>query len=331
MERIELSKNKLSRLDSIRLIAAFMIIVNHCFREEYGFMNLYGAEFTSRWTVPFFFMVSGFFMKDKFMDIVKYCLRIFVVYLSWTLIYALILGQKMSRLWDLIANLRNGIIMPFWYFPSLLMCTVFVWALSKLIKSKKMLVVVCALLYIIALCGDTFKNVPMIRDVMDTYFFPIFERIMGVHDTRDGIFNGSLFMAIGLLLRDLNSKDRLSNLKNDKRFWMVSIILFALYIVEICINVNLSLGGLDVLVTTPLFVTALFLIGFSYTMNKDKGILCRNLSTLIYLTHYMFLTTIQQMTTNQWIWLLFTMALSVCVSWIVILLSKKIKVLGYLY
>lgn len=331
MESMNVRENQLSRLDMIRVIAALMIIVNHSFREEVGFVNIYGAEFLARWTVPFFFMVSGFFMKSKFTDIVKYCFRIFVMYLIWTFIYALVIGQRIQGLWDLISNLRNGIIMPFWYFPSLLMCTVFVWALSKLVKSKRLVVVICALLYILALCGDTYKNVPAISNVMDTYFFPVFERIMGVHDTRDGIFNGSLFMAIGLMLSDMYKKGELDRFKGNVKLYWVAAILAIIYIVEITINVNLSLGKLDVLATTPLFATAIFLLGLFGKMEKQRALTFRSMSSLIYLTHYMFLTNIQKLTHNQWIWLFTTAILSVGVSMIVIALSKKVKVLKYIY
>ena len=331
MKNMDTSSNKLSRIDMVRVIAALMIVAIHCFREETGFMNIYGAEFLGRWPVPFFFMVSGFFMKSKLIDVVKYCLRIFIMYLIWTLIYALVLGVKITKLWDLISNLRNGIIMPFWYFPSLIMCTIFVWAISRVIKSKKIVVAICAVLYIVALCGDTYKNVPAISNVMDTYFFPIFERIMGVHDTRDGIFNGSFFMSIGLLLKDMYAKGSLDKFRGSTKLYVATVILGLIYILEITINIKFGLGGLDVLLTSPYFAAAIFIVALFKQMEKKTALIFRGMSSLIYLMHYMFLTNIQEVTSNQWIWLLATASLSIVSSIIVIAVSKKIKILNYIY
>lgn len=324
------TKNQISALDLVRFIAAITVVMNHCFLEEVGFMDHFGSEMCARWSVGFFFMISGFFMKKEFKDIVKYCFRIFILYVIWTVLYALFLGMNIWNPWDMFISLRNGIIMPFWYFPTLISCIATVWIINRITKSPKITVIVCFFLYLVGLMGDTFNNVPLIRDFMDTYFFPTFERIVGTHDTRDGIFNGTFFIAIGLLLSSLSKEGKLE-IKNKKRFYTIAVIVLLAYWAEVCMLIGFEIGNRDLLITSPIICTIIFIIGFNHKMDKDKAVFCRSLSSAIFLIHYAFVTTIQRYTPNEWIWFIGSLVLSIISSVILIYASKKIKILNYLY
>jgi len=324
------TKSKISCLDLVRLIAAATVVMNHCFIEENGFMNHFGSEMLARWSVGFFFMISGFFMKKGFKDIVKYCVRIFILYVIWTVMYALFLGLNIWNPWDMFISLRNGIIMPFWYFPTLISCILTVWIVNYITKSPKITVVVCGLLYIVAIMGDTFIRVAPIGNFMDTYFYPVFERIVGTHDTRDGIFNGSFFISIGLLLSSLSKEGKLK-ITNKKKYLAISLVALFVYWAEVCLEIEYDLGNRDVLVTAPVLCTLIFVYAYNCQMDKERAVFFRSLSSAIFLIHYAFLTNIQKISPNEWVLYISTLLISAAASALLILASKKIKFLNYLY
>ena len=324
------SQGKLSAIDLVRIIAAAAIIMLHSFIEDKGFMNVYGGELLTRWAVGFFFMVSGFFMKKDFKGILKYCIRIFIVYFVWTVIYALLFGENIWTPWNMFSALRSGIIMPFWYFPSLITCIVFVWLLNKLTKNESVTLAVCLLLYVVALLGNTYMNVAPVADFMNRYFFPVFARIVGRSDTRDGIFNGSLYIAIGLWLSVRQREGKL-DIKDKKKFLIIALIALFLFWAEIYLLIRFDLGMRDVLIMSPVLCSFILVFAINHEMDEKKAVFCRDVSSLVFLMHYGFLNLMQALFAGQWQVFIATCVLSFAAAIAITLLSRKIRFLNFLY
>lgn len=256
--------------------------------EKNDFMNIYGAEIIGRWPVGLFFMISGFFISFKAKDVCVYCLKILRIYVIWTVFYALWLHLDVWSPIRFLSALRSGIIMPFWYFSSLLMCVVFVFFLYIITKDIRLVCIITGILFIIAFIGCSLRFVPPVSGFMDSYFFPWHERIIGVHHMRNGIFNGSFYIALGALLRNRYDIDKLK-IKNIRSVYAVLAVTIILHITEICLVIRFHTGEPDVLLTSPLLVALLIILSFQYTMPKERAVFCRNMSNLVFLSHCFFL------------------------------------------
>lgn len=97
-----MSNNKIIAFDILRIIAAFAVVVLHSVgplfldlypSSDWNIANVY--ESLVRWSVPVFFMISGalFLNKGKELNLgrlyKKNIFRIFLIYLFWSMIYAL--------------------------------------------------------------------------------------------------------------------------------------------------------------------------------------------------------------------------------------------------
>ena len=326
----EAKKQRLSILDAVRLIAALCIIVLHSFLEKNDFMNIYGAELLGRWPVGLFFMISGFFMSFRFKDTVIYCLKLLRVYVIWTIFYALWLHLDIWSPMRFLSALRSGIIMPFWYFSSLLMCVVLVSLLYAVTKDLRIVCMITGVLFVIAVMGCTFRYLPSISEFMDRFFFTWHERIIGVHHMRNGIFNGSFYIALGALLRKKYNTDKL-RIVNVSAFRILLVISIILQVTEICLVIHFHTGEPDVLMTSPLLDALLIIFSFQYTMPEENAVLCRGMSNLIFLSHCFFLDIFQRLELAQWPVFIATVCCSLLFSYIIVSASGRIRLFRYLY
>src|SRR5436190_1499320 len=87
-------KEKNNTIESIRFIAAFAVILIHCFQTE-GIIKIIVDQW-ARFAVPFFFAASGYFLagklKEKDEPIIywNYLKKVLILYFAWNLIYLLI-------------------------------------------------------------------------------------------------------------------------------------------------------------------------------------------------------------------------------------------------
>lgn len=128
-------------IDAFKLIAAFFIVIIHT---DYG-SSIGNSEYlhvTTRWAVPFFFMVAGFFLSRKqqqpILDIkliagsLKKLTSIFIVA---SIIYAPVyIAQKGLSL--PITILLTGTYMHLWFIPSLIVGYLGTWYISQFNSAK---------------------------------------------------------------------------------------------------------------------------------------------------------------------------------------------------
>ncbi len=287
---MERGRGYVSGLDVLRIIAAICVVAIHSFMEYQNFTDAYTIRILTRWAVPFFFMVTGYFLKEDFRGFARFWFRILCEYVLWTVIYALLCHIDIWNIRNFLSALRSGIIMPFWYFPTLLICVAFVWALIRTIKDHRIILGMCAVLFIMALMGHTYENVAVFDFWNNGSVMRLHHRIIGEVTTRDGVFWGSIYIAIGYFLkvRDRDVKSIKTETGSGKLIANL-LIFFVLYASEICAIVYYDLGGKDITVFSIPVTILLFRLAQKKQIPKDTGECLRHTGNGIFLVHYFFL------------------------------------------
>ena len=274
-------------LDAVRFAAACAVVAIHSFMEYEHALDSYVIRMLTRWAVPFFFTISGYFMKEELKSFARYWLGILGQYVVWTVFYALMDHLDIWSVRNFLSGLRSGIIMPFWYFPSLLLCLAFVWALNRVIKDRRIVLIICSLLFVVAIMGHTLIRLPAFSFFQESIIMRIHHRIIGEVTTRDGIFWGSFWIALGGFLKD---RDEIWPAAMKKSMRICCGMLFVLlYLLEIWAIVRFDTGEKDITLFTIPLVIMLFDLGRRGQLQKRVGETLRYTGNYMFLTHYFFL------------------------------------------
>jgi len=203
-------------LDLFKTISIFSVIVIH----SNLFANVSSNEptmvtafinQTCRFAVPYFFIVSGYFwanklcqknyqLKNLFAKLTPLCLA----FLVWSCLY-LILPLNLNSLieygyikvtyWKLYAIIESPISILFsgtqsqlWFLPALICSQIFIFSLYQ--YKKNIILPIAFLLFILGVLGGAYQDTTI-----------------GIHlpfDTRNGLCFASIFLVIGISLKQLN-------------------------------------------------------------------------------------------------------------------------------
>ena len=203
------------RIDAFRFYTLFMVICAHV--RLFGGLNHgslpaelleLGFVIGARFTIPFFFIVSGYFLGGKIVQepsraipiASRYTKKLAKVFLFWCAIYAVekplqesgfTYGILRPTWWYLswlvkeepIRLMFEGTIVHLWFLVSLIL-TVWLFALWPFDKKSNRFLLLGGVLYVCGLLGGSYKVTPF---GFDAHF-----------NTRNGIFFGTLFFAIGV-------------------------------------------------------------------------------------------------------------------------------------
>lgn len=205
-------------LDPFRLIAAFLVVANHTspllsLSEDADFIL---TRIVARVAVPFFLMVSGYFLATAFEQrdhrhLLKYGKKIVLLYgLSIVLFLPLNLyaGHYSGKDgWIRVGKdvLFNGTFYHLWYLPGLLTGMLLVYLLRlRLGQTQTLLITV--ILYGIGLFGDSYYGIA----VQFPFLNALYDGIFGLFDyTRNGIFMVPIFLMMGMILAKRTPKQPL--------------------------------------------------------------------------------------------------------------------------
>ena len=188
---------KLVGIEYFRVAAAFLVVAIHCsplltYSETADFIF---TRVLARAAVPFFFMVTGYFVIGKPEKTRNFLKKTGVIYLASILLYlplnlyagnfkGLTPGAALTQL------LLEGTFYHLWYLPAALLG---VLATSLLASSRAGLGIAGAL-YLLGLLGDSYwglvSGVPVVSDVYNVIF-----SVAGY--TRNGLFFAPLFLLLG--------------------------------------------------------------------------------------------------------------------------------------
>ncbi len=281
-------KNK--NLDVLRLIATIMIVAIHIFpftiiSEEFDYTF---TRIIFRIAVPFFLMITGFFLIPKALKdknyLEKYTLKIIKLYIICMIIYlpVNIYNGYLSDI-DVFSFLKdifiNGPFYHLWYFPALI---IGLWITYYIMKKVKYPFVIFLLFYIVGLFGDSYygfiQNMPFLNDIY-TILFMIFDY------TRNGIFYVPIFLYMGYSF----TQKRFQNQENDFYYLLVFLISMAaegMLLYKYAIPRHTSMYFF--LIPTSYFLGKLIL-----TTDFKSNKMLRNISTWLYILHPLFLVIVR--------------------------------------
>ena len=269
------------QLDVLKFILAILILLRHCGQSlfESGSLFMRIMNIVSPLGVPLFFAISGFLFFQKkrdSKDLWKYVWRVLKLYLVWTVIYFPFVlrsyyKNEMLNTAGIVDYLQqfifSGSYYHLWFLPSLIVAIILMYAISKKIDNKKILVI-SAVLFIIGTLVDTYSFLSPVLS------WSTYEAIFLT--TRNGLFFGFPFVAIGKIIAENQYKAK----GGIMLLSIVAMIVEGYYLSFIVRKpiVNMSINSL-------LFVPLLLFFVLNLPRIKVDGKLIRRASTLIFCAH----------------------------------------------
>lgn len=259
---------------------AFLVVALHIFPifKLKGLQGLISYEIAggiTRIAVPTFFLISGYFLRNKLNDkayLLKYAKRILLLYVIWQILYLPDLIRFYKLGWfsqfDMILKLIYGY-WHLWY----LLATVLALGLLYLVRNNSVLskwTLIISLLVI----GYIFQFLIQSNIIKDYLNVKLVYSIIGT--TRNFLFFAFPMMLIGTLYDQWSIA-----ISKYKRAY---IFLWALLIVEVYFYYKLKVNSMNILIILPLLSMFTFLL-----VNQNKSFSSKEISSTlslgIYLTH----------------------------------------------
>lgn len=195
-------------IDIFRLFLSLLIITPHIqpLFEEDSLMGWLISNGIARIAVPCFFLISGYFMHQKFSDKVllrKYLLHLLIIYIVWSLIYLPTYYNTVEPR-SLITFTLMGYY-HLWFLPALIVGVILLYASQRVIQKDNFILVIAIILYLSGF-------------LIESLNFPY--RIF-----YNGIFFGFPFIVFGYYLKK-NEK----SIKQDYIYILLMISLLFLFV-----------------------------------------------------------------------------------------------------
>jgi surface polysaccharide O-acyltransferase-like enzyme len=193
---------RLKRIDVFRLLAIYMVIWAHTqffdgIKAESLLMKgiEIGVTLLARWSMQFFFIVSGYFVGGKLIESPgqtffiawKYTKKLFIVFLFWCVVYAIENPEYVAKLAskEPLTLILEGTRLHLWFLMSMAL-TIWLFAVWPFDKKGNSLLIFGVIAYIIGLWGGSYQITPIGLNLD--------------FNTRNGIFFSTIFFAIGVLI-----------------------------------------------------------------------------------------------------------------------------------
>ena len=353
-----MEKRRFYGVDIIKVLCAVMIVCLHTdvlssFNPQ---INSLFVNCICRVAVPFFFVASGFFLFCKmsldnlnFLYIKKYLKRILKLYLLWSLVYfpftalKMITSEKEAALKIFLSWLKNMVFSAgygfLWYLPATIVAILIVTLLLKSGVKINGVLVIGFVLYCIGLCGQSYfglvKQIPHTKE-FENVVKTVYDFIV---TTRNGVFEGVIFIALGAKISQQKNKQGLKaekelTPKNGLKTSVIGLaVSFVLLVFEFFIVSKME-WRLEYDMYMFLIPAAYFLFKTALNINikvNDFNIkylkLLRPYSSLIYFIHMIFIEFYCILTrvkyTNSLLMFLIGFIPTVIVATLIIALSKN--------
>jgi surface polysaccharide O-acyltransferase-like enzyme len=225
-------KSRLATVDAVRVAAIFAVICLHT--EPFSSHHLVGysarwqyicaaISYASRFAVPFFFCISGYFWGRKIQNgqeigaiSLSMAQRVASNFLFWTIVYWLLNGlEVLAKPWfptglqsvrgiplSMLKHpgflLGGGVAEHLWFLPALLSSVAIAW-LFLAFRQKRLLIVFSIVIYIIGVLARSYSET--------SFGIPL---SLAGHpiDTRNGPFFGTIFFVSGYWLSEFIPQSR---------------------------------------------------------------------------------------------------------------------------
>lgn len=333
-------KKEYKGIDIFKFICALFVIAIHT---EPGHVNIWLDRFIgilTRIAVPYFFVASGFFYnsnnnKNGFIKTFK---RLVLLYLINIVIYIPFVCKTIYT--DIINNLDtryilamlfdklfiSGVNPHLWYLPANIFALIVFYLLSKKLKEKDIL----GLSSVAFVMGCLFSTyLPWLLS-LHIPFTSTISLIVNTLGTRNGLFYGLFFFSLGVYIKKNLPK------KSSTYYFVMTILGYALLAFEAFLVIY-KVQSKSTILWFAQIPLAYFLFCFSITLNTDNigadiSKILRSMSTLMYNLHYIFIYILSVFNISiGFIAFVYVTVPTLIISYIIIILSKKYKLLKYLY
>lgn len=250
-----------------------------------------GIQILVRIAVPFFFCVTGYFLKEAVSEsgataILNTLKKTFFLYLKWSVVYFAVIFLQNPELisvdslkWMTIDFFVNGSYGHLWYMVALLWCLPGLY-LVQILNAKKILVRGTVALYILGLLGTSYYfvglKIPGLSLLFQSSYFTMIRRIW---------FMGFPFIVLGWVI----SEKKIGLLSiSFSRTIIALLITFVLFVLEI-FAVTVTGMARSVVITFFLYplVALVFVVCLKHPMVKYEklGTYCGTMSGFIYFIH----------------------------------------------
>ena len=282
-------------LDWFRIAAAFLVTAIHIspLEDISAQGDLVLTRILARVAVPFFFMVTGYFVLDRERpDRIR---RAIVKNLRWYLLAIVIylpINWYAGRLIGLDAGyvsqelLIQGTFYHLWYFPALITGLVLCGLLYGFLGLKPALLI-SGLLYLFGLLGDSYYGLVSAVPVLKTIYDGIFAVM---ENTRNGFFLAPLFLLLGAAFRDWELADRA---RGPRRWGLGLAVSLVFMTIEGLLVHSVNWPHHD---SMYLFlpVVMLFLFGLLLQFSVEERPSLRRISLWLYLLHPAFIVVVRR-------------------------------------
>jgi surface polysaccharide O-acyltransferase-like enzyme len=309
-------------LDILKIISALSVVAIHCgFLIEYNDLTYQiVTNGIFRIAVPLFFCINGFFLFNVFKsDRIKiWAKRVLILYLVWMLIY--------SYFWVYLNDFNLLKIIPtllfgfnhLWYLAALLLGGLVLYKFRE--ASNKILIISSILLFLI---GITIQYLGQYHVFSQQPLIDKFINYPPIH--RNFLLFAFPLLSIGYVIKRTNSHTKL------KKKTVITLLTFSLLLLVVdrligyyyfTNNVTLNMNLSFLLLSPVLLITA-----FTFNLpSKLNSKLLSSFSIAIYLVHPLIIFFIFNMynlppTATTFV----TIVLSIIVSYLLILLNRKLK------
>lgn len=279
-------KQQYHSFDVLKFIIAFLVIAIHCNVQEHSPLLRKVCDLA----VPLFFMMSGYLLLKNVNRggyAKRYIIKLSKLYLLWSIIY-LPLAIKGYYEWGLslpiaiYGYVRDFLFMgqhymswQLWYLLALIYGVCMIKLFQKMKISIEGCTIIGILLTFIGLLMNIIHDASLQNNIVSSIVSSYFELFRTV---RNGIFNGFLFIVLGMLLCK-----HWETLKRISKYVIIMILLLSigLYLYEIPFTLHL------------LSFTLLYCILLIRMPDVSYYEWLRNMSTLIYFSHMLFVALIK--------------------------------------
>lgn len=224
-------------IEQFRVLLAMMVVAIHCLplHRLWPDGDILITLTLFRIAVPFFFMISGYYVfsdlatqnsypaRQRVWHFIKKQMQVYLIAtllflpLAW---YSGMLGLNMPLGTFIQTLLVNGILYHLWYFPAIITGSLLVMGLLVRFSFKQVFFMAIGL-YVIGLGGDSWSGLAA-QTPLASFYSLIFQLLAG---TRNGIFFAPLFLLLGVLARRFAQK---SASPHRYSYLMISLICLLL-------------------------------------------------------------------------------------------------------
>lgn len=329
-------RKEYAAVDLFKMFCAILVMMIHTKPFENIFWLDAGIGMVTRFAVPFFFTVSGYFLfrkisqrPEKKKEIVcNYLLRLLRFYLIWFIAFRILDGVLAGRFNGVQYYIRQFFFTtdgsPLWFVNALIWAVVLV-SVTTLWLKKRTVFIVSIIFLAAGYCLSTLRGV-----TENTGIFNVIKPITDFIGIQNGLFFAFPYVAMGALLSE-------KPLKTENRKNLILVILFFICLgIESLVAVmklNAPLTFLWISAVPMTWFTVKLVLSFEME-SKPIHYTIRKISTLFYVLHVIvfkllqkFFTTIQfsQIDSMSLILTLCTFVITLGVTYAFFLLSKKEK------